>query len=163
MKKKIRLPLLLLAVVIMLSIFYIKEAQNQVDEPVDGSNLEVSTLNPDFTEARLLGIEQTNEMIQELESSIVSGTLTAVEVEAVQAEIEYLKNVKYQEASLEESIIEINNYDDVLVLLGDEYLVIDIYTDEDITTTKFVDLAVMAKSIFGNETNVKVKTTSSIE
>lgn len=163
MKKKLKLPILLLAVVIMLSIFYIKEANNNPAEPVAGDDLSASSLNPDFTEARLLSLEEANTEIDELEASIASGTLTAQEVQATTAKITELKNIKHQEASLEETLIEMNNYDDVLVLLGEESLVIDIYTEEDITVAKFIELARLAKTNFGSDTVVKVKTTSNIE
>lgn len=163
MKKKLKLPILLLAVVIMLSIFYIKEANNNPADPVAGDDLSASSLNPDFTEARLLSLEEANTEIDELEASIASGTLTAQEVQATTAKITELKNIKHQEASLEETLIEMNNYDDVLVLLGEESLVIDIYTEEDITVAKFIELARLAKTNFGSDTVVKVKTTSNIE
>ena len=51
MKKKIKLPILLLAVVVMMSIFYINEA-NKVTEPVDSPNLDTVTTNQEFAEAR---------------------------------------------------------------------------------------------------------------
>jgi len=163
MKKKLKLPILLLAVVIMLSIFYIKEANNNSADPVSGDDLNASSLNPDFTEARLLSLEEANNEIDELEASIASGTLTAVEVQQTTAKISQLKNIKHQEASLEETLIEMNNYDDVLVLLGEESLVIDIYTEDDITVAKFIELARLAKTNFGSDTIVKVKTTSNNE
>lgn len=163
MKKKLKLPILLLAVVIMLSIFYIKEANNNSADPVSGDDLNASSLNPDFAEARLLSLEEANNEIDELEASIASGTLTAVEVQQTTAKISQLKNIKHQEASLEETLIEMNNYDDVLVLLGEESLVIDIYTEDDITVAKFIELARLAKTNFGSDTIVKVKTTSNNE
>ena len=163
MKKKLKLPILLLAVVIMLSIFYIKEANNNPADPTSGTDLTTSSLNPDFTEARLQSIEETNAEIDELEESIASGTLSASEVKEATNRITELKSIKHQEAALEQSLIEMNNYDDVLVLLGEESLVINIYTEEDITVSKFIELGKMAKENFGSNTVVKVKTTSSNE
>ncbi|MBE6137944.1 MAG: SpoIIIAH-like family protein [Erysipelotrichaceae bacterium] len=160
MKKKLRLPILLLAVVIMLSIFYIKEASNNNSDPVSGDDLNASSLNPEFTEARLLSLEEANNEIDELEASIAAGNLTAVEVSNTTAKIQELKNIKHQEASLEATLIEMNSYDDVLVLLGEEALVIDIYTEDEITVSKFVELARLAKGSFGSDTVVKVITTS---
>ncbi len=164
MKKKLRLPILLLAVVIMLSIFYIKEARNkQPDAPVNGTNVETSTLNPEFTEARLLSIEEANTQIKEWEASIAGGNLTAAEVEATTKKINQLRETKHKEVALEESLMELNQYDDVLVLLGEEYLVIDIYTEEDIVVSKFIEMAKMAKQSFGSDCKVKVKTSSNLE
>lgn len=160
MKKKLRLPILLLAVVIMLSIFYIKEATDNPTAPTNGDNLNASTLNPDFTEARLLSIEEANTQIEQWEESIASGTLSASEVKETTAKIANLREVKHQEVALEETIIELNNYDDVLVLLGEEYLVIDIYTEDDIAVSKFIEMARLAQESFGSECKVKVKTTN---
>ncbi len=163
MKKKLRLPILLLAVVIMLSIFYIKEAKDNPSAPVNGDNLETSTLNPDFTEARLLSIEEANTQIKEWEASIASGTLSAAQVKETTTKIENLKTIKHQEVALEETLMELNKYDDVLVLLGEEYLVIDIYTEETIEVATFIEMAKLAKASFGSECKVKVKTTNNNE
>lgn len=163
MKKKLRLPILLLAVVIMLSIFYVKEAQNDLDTPTGGSDLQTSTLNPDFTEARLLSISEVNTQIEEYEVSIASGSLNASEVLEATAKIAELRELKHQEVSLEETIIELNQYDDVLVLLGEDYLVIDIYTEEDVAVSQFIEMAKLAKETFGNDCKIKVKTTNKDE
>ena len=163
MKKKLRLPILLLAVVVMLSIFYIKEAQDNPQTPVNGDSYNTSTLNPEFTEARLLSIEEVNSKVSELEASISSGDLSATEVMKATAEINSLKDIKHKEVVLENTIIETNNYDDVLVLLGDEYLVVDIYTEDEIPTSTFVEIAIMAKESFGNDVNIKLKTTNNVE
>lgn len=163
MKKKLRLPILLLAVVVMLSIFYIKEAQNNPETPVNGDSYNTSTLNPEFTEARLLSIEEVNTKVSELEASISSGDLSASEVLEVTAEINNIKDIKHKEVSLETTLMEANNYDDVLVLLGDEYLVVDVYTEDEIPTSTFIEIALLAKESFGNEVNVKLKTTNNNE
>ncbi len=160
MKKKLRLPILLLAVVIMLSIFYIKEAKDQPTGEVNGDNLQTSTLNPDFTEARLLSLTEASEQIAEWEESIASGTLSAQEVLDTTTKISNLKKVKHQEAELEQTIIELNQYQDVLVLLDDEYLVIDIYTADDIEVQSFIEIAKIAKQSFGSDCVVKLKTTN---
>lgn len=163
MKKKLRLPILLLAVVVMLSIFYIKEAQENPQTPVNGDSYNTSTLNPEFTEARLLSIEEVNSKVSELEASISSGDLSATEVMKATAEINSLKDIKHKEVLLENTLIETNNYDDVLVLLGEEYLVVDIYTEDEILASTFVEIAIMAKESFGNDVNIKLKTTNNVE
>lgn len=159
MKKKLRLPILLLAVVVMLSIFYIKEAQKTPDVPVDGDSYNTSSLNPEFTEARLLSINEVNEKVRELEESISSGNLSAAEVLDVTAQINEIKDIKHKEVSLENALIEANNYDDVLVVLGEEYLVVDVYTESEIGSDKFIEIALLAKESFGSDVNVKLKTT----
>lgn len=163
MKKKLRLPILLLAVVVMLSIFYIKEAQNNPNTPVNGDSYNTSSLNPDFTEARLLSLEEVDTKVSELEASISSGDLSASEVLEITNQINSIKDIKHKEVSLENALIEANNYDDVLVLLGEEYLIVDVYTEEEITTQTFIEIAIMAKESFGSDVNIKLKTTNNSE
>ena len=79
MKKRLRLPILLLAVVVMLSIFYIREA-NKTTEPVGGPSLDSTTTNAEYAEARLESIALVNSLIDECEAKIASGKLTAKEV-----------------------------------------------------------------------------------
>lgn len=163
MKKKLRLPILLLAVVVMLSIFYIKEAQNNPNTPVNSDSYNTSSLNPDFTEARLLSLEEVDTKVSELEASISSGDLSASEVLEITNQINSIKDIKHKEVSLENALIEANNYDDVLVLLGEEYLIVDVYTEEEITTQTFIEIAIMAKESFGSDVNIKLKTTNNSE
>lgn len=162
MKKKLKLPILLLAVVVMLSIFYIHEASNNIDSPANSNNPIISTLNPDFTEARLQSINETEGKIKELEEKIASGTLSAEEIVETSNSIESLKELKSKEVSLEKKILDSYEYDDVLVLMGEEYLVVDLYNDEakEVSKLEFISMAKMAKESFGNNVIVKVQTTS---
>ena len=66
-KKKLKLPLLILAVVVMMSIFYIHESKEPTI-PVGGtSELEGVSLNPEYAESRLASIEEVNLLIEEKE------------------------------------------------------------------------------------------------
>ena len=159
MKKKIKLPILLLAVVVMLSIFYIREA-NKTVEPVGGSSLESTTTNAMYAEARLESIAEVNSLIKECEAKIASGELTSTEVELQNALISMYKQNKIYEIELEEMIMAALNYDDVLVLLEEDYIVIDIYTEEELTVETFIKVSKLAKEKFSADYTVKVSTTS---
>ena len=161
MRKKLSLPILLLAVVVMLSVFYIKEADKTID-PVGGSSLEQSSTNPDFAEARLQSIQEVNAIIEDCEMKIASGKLTAVEVERENALINSLKEIKVNEIALEEMIMAALDYEDVLVLIEDNFVMIDIYTDEEISVANFIKVSRLAKERFSSDYTVKVSTTTSV-
>ena len=164
MTKKLKLPILLLAVVIMLSVFYIKEAQNNDDVGnVSGSNLNSSTLNPDFTEARIQSIDEINAKIKEYENDIASGELTANEIKEVNAIIDDLVTQKNLEFSLEMSLMDTLGYDDVYVGIEDEYAVINIYTDDIVDQSDFVKISRLVEATFNTSYIVKVEVTNSIE
>lgn len=161
MKKKLRLPILLLAVVVMLSIFYIREA-NQPSEPAASPGLDGTTTNADYAEARMQSIEETKALIEECESKIASGTLNVKEIEEQNALIASLKEIKVSEIALEEMIMAALNFEDVLVLLNGDCVVIDIYTDEEITVATFISVSRLAKEKFSDDYKVKLSTTSEL-
>ena len=155
-KKKLKLPILLLAVVIMMSVFYIHESK-QPSVPVDnGSNPDAVTLNPEYAEARIANISEVSLLIEEKEKKIAGGNLTVNEIEIINNEIDFLKETKIKEVALEEMLIEALSFDDVLVILEDEYLVIDIYTDEVLTKEVFISVTRLAKEKFDSNYKVKV-------
>ena len=144
MKKKLRLPILLLAVVVMMSIFYIHEA-NKTTDPVGSPSLDSSTTNPDYAEARMKSIEEVNALIEEAEAKIASGTLTVAQVEAENAKITSLRQTKMNEIALEEMIMASLDFEDVLVLLEDGVLVVDVYTETELTKATFISISRLAK------------------
>ena len=155
-KKKLKLPLLLLAVVVMMSIFYIHESKEPT-LPVDGSGeYEGVSLNPEYAESRLASIEEVNLLIEEKQELIASGTLSVSEVENLTNEILDLKETKVNEVALEETLIEALSFDDGLAMLEGEYLVIDIYTNEEITAEVFISVSRLAKEKFDSNYKVKV-------
>ncbi len=160
MKKKLRLPILLLAVVVMMSIFYIHEA-NKTTEPVGSPSLDTTTTNPEFAEARMKSIEEVNALIEESEAKIASGKLSVAEVEKENALITSLRQTKIDEIALEEMLMASLNFEDVLVLLEDNYIVIDVYTEEELTKATFISISRLAKEKFNSNYTVKVSTTSS--
>lgn len=165
MKRKLKLPILLLAVVIMLSVFYIKEANSNGSNstPANSDDLTMSALNPEFTEARLLGIEEANAQIQIWEEMIASGDLSADEVLETSALIDDLRDLKHKEVSLEEVIMDELSYDDVLVVAKDSNVYVDVYTDNEITKLAAVKIAKLAQTSFGTEYTVRVEETNIYE
>lgn len=159
MKKKLRLPILLLAVVVMMSIFYIHEA-NKTTDPVGSPSLDSSTTNPDYAEARMKSIEEVNALIEEAEAKITSGTLTVAQVEAENAKITSLRQTKMNEIALEEMIMASLDFEDVLVLLEDGVLVVDVYTETELTKATFISISRLAKEKFDANYTVKLSATS---
>ncbi len=159
MKKKLRLPILLLAVVVMMSIFYIHEARN-TDEPVSAPNLQTTSTNPDYAEARIKSIEEVNALIEESEAKIASGQLSAVEIEKENALITSLRQNKVNEIALEEMIMASLDFDDVLVLLEGDFIVVDVYTEEELTKATFISISRLAKEKFSSSYTVKLSKSS---
>lgn len=159
MKKKLRLPILLLAVVVMMSIFYIHEA-NKTNEPVAGPSLDITTTNPDFSEARMQSIAEVNALIEEAEAQIASGTLSLDEVKACNDRIASLKQTKVNEIALEEMIMASLNVNDVLVLLEGDDLLIDVYMEEELTKATFISVARLAMEKFDSNYTIKLSKTS---
>ena len=162
MKKKLSLPILLLAVVVMLSVFYIKEADKTTDY-VSGPSLEEVTTNAAYAEARLESIAYVNSLILECEQKIASGDLTLKEIEEQNQLITTLKETKVNEIALEEMIMAALNYNDVLVLVEDDFLVIDIFTEEELTVATFIKVSRLAKEKFSDEYTIKLSTTTGME
>lgn len=166
MKKNYKLPILLLAVVVMLSIFYIKEANtSEVEDTLANSDLiEVSTLNPDFTEARLQSISEVETKVDALEAKIASGELEASEVEEANIEIDNLILTKNNEIALEEEILALyDNFLDVLVLLNDDSIDVSIYDDEELNSSDFIAISRLSYQIFSSDYKVVVSLISSLE
>lgn len=155
-KKKLKLPLLILAVVVMMSIFYIHESKEPTI-PVGGtSELEGISLNPEYAESRLASIEEVNLLIEEKEELIAAGNLSVTEIEELTNEILQLRETKVNEVALEEILMDTLSFDDVLVMLEGEYLVIDIYTNSEITAEVFISVSRLAKEKFNSNYKVKV-------
>ena len=155
-KKKLKLPILLFAVVIMMSVFYIHESK-QPTVPVDnGDGLQGVSINPEYAETRLANIEEVSLLIEEKEKKIAEGNLSVNEIEIINSEIDFLRETKVKEVALEEMLIEALSFEDVLVILEDEYLVIDIYTDEELTKDIFISVTRLAKEKFDSNYKVKV-------
>ena len=67
-----------------------------------------------------------------------------------------LSSILFAYLALEEMLIEALSFDDVLVVLEGEYLVIDVYTNNDITAEVFISVTRLAKEKFDSNYKVKV-------
>ena len=133
MKRKLKLPILLLAAVAMRSIFYIKEASKDIgDQGASGDTLDSTVLYPEFSELRLNHLEEVNLTLSEYEAKIASGELNANEVSECSLVMEDIKRNVDLEMKFEDALLENYDYDDVLVLIGEDYIDVRIYTEEDV-------------------------------
>lgn len=154
MLKKNKLPILLLAVVVMLSIFYIKQPGNDTDTPVGGDGTITDTRYAEFAEERLALLQKRTENIATLEATIAAGSLSSSEIADVVSQINMIYNVQYTEVELENAIMAMG-YDDALVCVIGTDINIDILTNE-FTTSDFVSVALAAKEKFNKSYAVKI-------
>ena len=95
-------------------------------------------------------------LIEEKEKLISSGTLSVTEVNQINNEINELKETKLNEVALEQMLIDALSFVDVLVVLEEDYLVIDVYTSNELTNEMFISVSRLAKEKFDSNYKVKV-------
>ena len=154
MLKKSILPIFLLAMVVVLSVFYIKKTTN--DDSKEVSNSGDQTVLSTFASKRLEILDLRSVMIDKLEEEIASGSLTTLEIEAKVNEINDLYYLKYTETSLEDAICELG-FKDSLVMIEDKNVSI-IIIDDELTTEDFINVAGVVKTELGNGYKVNLET-----
>lgn len=154
MLKKSILPIFLLAMVVVLSVFYIKKTTS--DDSKEVSNPGEQTVLSTFASKRLEILDLRSVMIDKLEEEIASGSLTTLEIEAKVNEINDLYYLKYTETSLEDAICELG-FKDSLVMIEDKNVSILIIDDE-LTTEDFINVAGAVKAVLGNGYKVNLET-----
>lgn len=154
MLKKSILPIFLLAMVVVLSVFYIKKTTS--DDSKEVSNPGEQTVLSTFASKRLEILDLRSVMIDKLEEEIASGSLTTLEIEAKVNEINDLYYLKYTETSLEDAICELG-FKDSLVMIEDKNVSILIIADE-LTTEDFINVAGAVKAELGNGYKVNLET-----
>lgn len=153
MFKKSILPVVLLAMVVVLSVFYIKQSQDEVIDPVSGSGN--NTVLSEFASKRLEVLEQRTNTIDELEALIASGTLSSEEVETNVNKINDLYYLKYTETEIEQ-LIEQLGYEDSLVLIEDKNVSVMILSDE-LTSSDFISVAKVVKEYLSSDYKVSLE------
>lgn len=153
MIKKCILPIFLLAMVVVLSVFYIKQSTDDVVNPVNGND-DTSVVS-DFANKRLEILEKRSEKIDELEAVIASGTLTNSEINQTVDEINDLYYLKYTEVELEDLIIGLG-YQDSLVIIDNTNVSVTIIDDE-LTSSDFISIANVVKNKMGNNYKLTVE------
>ena len=153
MLKKSILPIFLLAMVVVLSVFYIKKTTTDDSKVV--SNPGEQTVLSTFASKRLEILDLRSVMIDKLEEEIASGSLTSQEIEAKVNEINDLYYLKYTETSLEDAICELG-FKDSLVIIEDKNVSILIIDDE-LTAEDFINVASVVKTELGNGYKVNLE------
>lgn len=153
MIKKCILPIFLLAMVVVLSVFYIKQSTDDVVNPVNGND-DTSVVS-DFANKRLEILEKRSEKIDELEAVIASGTLTNSEINQTVDEINDLYYLKYTEVELEDLIVGLG-YQDSLVIIDNTNVSVTIIDDE-LTSSDFISIANIVKNKIGNNYKLTVE------
>ena len=153
MIKKCILPIFLLAMVVVLSVFYIKQSTDDVVNPVNGND-DTSVVS-DFANKRLEILEKRSEKIDELEAVIASGTLTNSEINQTVDEINDLYYLKYTEVELEDLIVGLG-YQDSLVIIDNTNVSVTIIDDE-LKSSDFISIANVVKNKMGNNYKLTVE------
>ena len=156
MLKKNILPIFLLALVVVLSVFYIKQ------EPLDSnvnSNLDdfnSSYIDSEFASKRLEILEERSKDIEELESMVAAGGLTDAEIINIVDQINEIYYLKYQEIEIEDAIVMLG-YDECLVLIDDYSVSVTIVADT-LTYKEFIEIANLVKGKTSNNHKVSIET-----
>ena len=152
--KKHKLSLFLLAMVCMLSVYYILMPQD--DEPnLPVSKIEGETRNEQFAKMRLDIIDERNTEVALYESKIVDVTTGLADIERYVLEIEKVVAITEREVFIEGVIINLG-YEDSLVYLDEfENLHISVITEK-FDVKDYIEVALLAKDEFGPKTLVTV-------
>lgn len=157
MLKKNKLPIFLLALVLMLSVYYINDSKEPTSDPNTGA-VGGESKYAQYAKSRLELLEERTGKIEEYETEIASGTLTNVQIENYMNLVNNVYELGYTEVALENEIIALG-YDDVLVFVENNIVNIDILTDS-FTPTEFVSIALLSKTKFDSNFTVTIHTTS---
>lgn len=152
--KKHKLSLFLLAMVCMLSVYYIlMPNDNEVDVPV--SNIDGETRYQEFAKMRLEIIAERNEEVLLYETKIVDQSVSIDDVSKYVIEIETIQKTTEREVYIEGIIINLG-YEDCLVYL-DEFNKLHISVlAKKFEIKDYIEVALLAKDEFGASTVVTV-------
>ncbi len=157
MLKKNKLPLFLLALVVMLSVYYINDtkANNKNNETQNTSG---SIKYHTYAESRLEVMKNRTKDIEGYEAVVASGELSSTEVENTLLKVDAIYKLNYSEVALENEIIALG-YDDVFVYVNEDKVNIDILTDT-FSQTEFINVALLSKAKFDTNYIVTIHTTA---
>ena len=153
--KKHKLSLFLLAMVCMLSVYYIlMPDDSKVDAPVGGES-EGEARYQVFAQMRLEIIDERNEAVALYESKITDATVSITEVEEYVVEIETIMQITEKEVFMEGVIMNLG-YDDCLVYLDENKNLYISVLSEKFEVADYIEVALLAKDEFGKNTLVTV-------
>lgn len=151
--KKHRLSLFLLAMVAMLSVYYVLMPQGEVDAPVV-SEPDGFTRYEDFAKIRLALATERNEEIKSFENKIVDKSVSVVLIEQYIKEIDEITKLTEKEVYLESVIVDLG-YEDSLVVIEENVLNVSVL-GETFTVEEYIEVAKLAKEEFGKDVLVVV-------
>ena len=151
--KKHRLSLFLLAMVAMLSVYYILMPEEGPAAPVD-STPDGFIRYQQFGQMRLEIIDERNSQVAVYEEKITQATVSLTEVENYILEINSLTELTEKEVFLESVIIDMG-FEDSLVYLEESVLTISVLAEK-FSVEEYVEIATVAKEEFGEKTLVVV-------
>lgn len=158
MIKKNILPVFLLALVVLLSVFYVKQESSDITTGTNNNDLNSEEVSSDFSSKRLEILEERSTLVDELEESIASGKLDNDEITQVMEKINELYYLKYTEVELEDAII-LLGYNDCLVVIS-EYDVEVLVSSNDLTSGEFIKITNLIKEKLSDNYKVSVETVS---
>lgn len=152
--KKHKLSLFLLAMVCMLSVYYIlMPSDDDLNAPVSG--VEGETRYQEFAKMRLDIIDERNEEVAIYEAKIVDVTTSITDIERYVVQIESIQAKTEKEVYIEGIIVNLG-YEDSLVYLDETgNLYISVLTEK-FDVKDYIEVAMLAKDEFGSKTLVTV-------
>ena len=158
MFKKNILPIFLLALVVVLSVFYIKQAPADSSVVGGDTNFETETVSSDFANKRLEVLTARSDEIDELECMVASGEYNDSEIASIIDKINQLYYIKYTEVELEDAIVMLG-YDECLVLIDEYNVDVSIETDT-MNYREFIEIANLVKGKLTENYKVTIETIS---
>lgn len=151
------LPIFLLALVVLLSVFYIK--QTGVDVP-SGNQMpdNTQTVAYVFAEKRLEILQKRSQEAEQLEESIASSNMSASDIASVVDQINKLYYLKYTEVELEDAIT-ILGYDECLVVIEKFDVNVSVLSEE-ISAREFIQITNLIKNKLTSNYKVSVEAVS---
>lgn len=151
--KKHRVSLLLLAMVAMLSVYYVLMPQDDPLAPV-GAEPSGSIRYQEFAEMRLEITDDRNSQVAAYEAKIVDATVSLTDVENYILEIETITTLTEKEVYFESVVVNLG-FEDSLVFLEDDVLNISVLAEK-FSVEEYIEIAVIAKEEFGKDTLIVI-------
>ena len=152
--KKHRLSLFLLAMVGMLSVYYVLMPEDSPSKPVanneDGGFVRLS----EFAEARLQILDERKAEIATYEAKITQASVSLTDVEDYILEIDAITKMTEKEVYLETIIVNLG-FEDSLVYKEDGVINISVLAEE-FTVKEYIEINKLAKAEFGADMIVVV-------
>ena len=152
--KKHRLSLLLLAMVAMLSVYYVLMPQDDPLAPV-GAQPSGNVRYQDFAEMRLEITDDRNSQVAQFEAKIVDATVSLTDVENFILEIETITTLTEKEVYFESIVVNLG-FEDSLVFLDEDNVLNVSVLAEKFSVEEYIEIATIAKDEFGKDTLVVV-------